>query len=65
MGPSGCPLGSLEGLKLSQLPAHAGPHWEKTALASSEFEEETGLREGTLSCGDIYNQKHNRYYCRR
>lgn len=53
MGPSGCPLGSLEGLGLSQLPAGAGPHWARTASASSESEEELGLREGTPACGDI------------
>lgn len=57
MGPSGCPLGSLEGLGLSQFPADAGPLWARTASASSESEEEPGLRVGALSHGDIYDQK--------
>lgn len=65
MGPSGCPLGSLEGLGLSQLPADAGPHWARTASASSENVEELGLREGTLACEDIYDQKQQRSHCGR
>lgn len=56
-GLSGCPLGSLEGLGLSQLPTDAGPHWARTASASSESGEEPGLREGALPYGDIYDQK--------
>lgn len=46
MGPSGCPLGSLEGLELSRLPADAGLPWVKTALASSKSEEERGSGRG-------------------
>lgn len=49
MGPSGCLLASLEGLELSRLPEDAGPHWARTALASSENEEELGLGKGNLS----------------
>lgn len=57
MGPSGCPLGSLAGPGLSQFPVDVDPPWARTASASSESEKELGLREGTLSHGDIGDQK--------
>lgn len=57
MGPSGCPLGSLAGPGLSQFPADVDLRWARTASASSESEKELGLREGTLSRGDIGDQK--------
>lgn len=56
MGPSGCPLGSFEGLKLSQLPADAGLPWAKIASVSSKSEDEPGLRERLFPV-EIYHQK--------
>lgn len=56
MGPSGCPLGSFEGLELSPLPADAGLPWVKIALASSKSEDEPRLWE-RLFLVEIDDQK--------